>query len=73
MSDWIVALMDAAGIQTASLVGHSMGSLIAMETGLRHSDRVSRLGLIGSSLPMPVSPALLDAAFGKLKGFVLTK
>lgn len=63
MSDWIVALMDATGIQTAALVGHSMGSLIAMETGLRHSERISRLTLIGSSLPMPVSPALLDAAW----------
>lgn len=63
LADWIAALLDAAGLKTASLVGHSMGSLVAIETALRHSARVERLALIGSSLPMPVSPALLDAAW----------
>lgn len=62
MADWIVALLDAAGIEEAMLVGHSMGSLIAIEAALRYPERVSRLVLIGSSVPMPVSPVLLDAA-----------
>lgn len=63
MSDWIVALLDAGGIQQVMMVGHSMGSLVALETTLRHTARVSRLVLIGSSVPMPVSKALLDAAW----------
>lgn len=62
VADWIVALLDAAGIQGAVMVGHSMGSLIAIEAALRYPERVSRLVLIGSSVPMPVSPVLLDAA-----------
>ena len=62
MADWIVALLDAAGIEEAMMVGHSMGSLIAIDAALRYPERVSRLVLIGSSVPMPVSPALLDAA-----------
>ncbi|MDO9216552.1 MAG: alpha/beta fold hydrolase, partial [Lacisediminimonas sp.] len=31
MRDWVLALMDAAGIQRATLVGHSMGALVALE------------------------------------------
>lgn len=63
MSDWIVALLNVMRIQQAMMVGHSMGSLIAIETVLRYSERVPRLVLIGSSVPMRVSPALLDAAW----------
>src|ERR1700755_1740044 len=36
MADWTVALLDAAGATTARLIGHSMGSLIALETAARH-------------------------------------
>src|SRR4051794_25545044 len=32
MADWTVALIAAAGAAKAKLVGHSMGSLIALET-----------------------------------------
>jgi pimeloyl-ACP methyl ester carboxylesterase len=62
MAEWVVALLDAAGIARAALVGHSMGSLIAIETALRFPERVSALALVGTSIPMPVSEALLDAA-----------
>ncbi len=62
IADWIVALLDAAGIDRASLVGHSMGSLAALETAARYPNRVGGLALIGASVPMPVSEALLQAA-----------
>jgi pimeloyl-ACP methyl ester carboxylesterase len=62
LADWIVALLDAAGLAKASLVGHSMGSLVALEAALRHPDRVDRVALIGSAVPMPVSEPLLEAA-----------
>lgn len=62
IADWIVALIDAAGIAKAMLVGHSMGSLAALDAAGRHAERVSRLVLIGASVPMPVSDALLEAA-----------
>src|SRR3984957_14286445 len=29
---WTAALIDAAGVNAAKLVGHSMGSLVALET-----------------------------------------
>jgi len=62
MADWIVDMLDAAGVDKAMVVGHSMGSLVAMETAARHPDRVSKLALIATASPMPVSDPLLNAA-----------
>jgi pimeloyl-ACP methyl ester carboxylesterase len=62
MADWTAALLDAAGVATARLVGHSMGSLIALETAARHPARVSALSLIGTAATMTVGPDLLKAA-----------
>jgi pimeloyl-ACP methyl ester carboxylesterase len=61
-ADFVVALLDAAGVQTAALVGHSFGSLIALETAARAPERVSHLAMVGTAYPMAVSPALLDSA-----------
>src|SRR6476469_2592612 len=62
MADWTAALLDAAGAAKAKLVGHSMGSLIALETAARHPAKVSALGLIGTAAAMTVGPDLLKAA-----------
>src|SRR6202162_1380989 len=62
MADWTAALLDAAGAATARLVGHSMGSLIALETAARHPARVSALSLIGTAATMTVGPDLLRSA-----------
>ncbi|MDP1635170.1 MAG: alpha/beta hydrolase, partial [Gallionellaceae bacterium] len=50
---------------SVSLVGHSMGSLTALECASRHPARIARIALIGTAVPMPVSDALLDAAKNK--------
>ena len=44
----VIAFMDAKGIEKATLVGHSMGSMIAQLAAGQHPERVSRLVLIGS-------------------------
>jgi pimeloyl-ACP methyl ester carboxylesterase len=62
MADWTAGLLDAAGAANARLVGHSMGSLIALETAARHPAKVSALGLIGTAATMTVGPELLNAA-----------
>jgi pimeloyl-ACP methyl ester carboxylesterase len=62
MADWVIALLDALKVKQARLVGHSLGSLIAIEAAARHPDRVASLGLIGTATAMPVSDALLTAA-----------
>src|SRR6201996_1913746 len=62
MADWTAALLDAAGSSKAHLIGHSMGSLIALETAARHPEKVSALSLIGTAAVMTVGPDLLKAA-----------
>ena len=61
MAGWIVAALDAAGVKTAALVGHSMGSLAALDCAARWPERVQRIALLGAAFPMRVSPELLEA------------
>ena len=63
LADWTLALLAAAGVQQpATLVGHSMGTLIALEAAARAPERVARLVLLGTAYPMKVSDALLSTA-----------
>jgi pimeloyl-ACP methyl ester carboxylesterase len=49
-------------VQQATLVGHSMGSLIALEAAGRAPERVTRLVMMGTAYPMKVAEALLATA-----------
>ena len=60
LADWLLALLDAAGVKQAALAGHSMGSLAALEAAARAPERITRLGMLGTAVPMPVPQALLD-------------
>jgi pimeloyl-ACP methyl ester carboxylesterase len=62
LADWVLALLDAAGVTRAHLVGHSMGSLIALEAASRTPERVAGLVMVGTAYPMKVSDALLATA-----------
>ena len=62
LADWLSALLDAAGVEQAALVGHSMGALICLEAAARHPNRVHKLALLGVAYPMKVSPALLETS-----------
>jgi pimeloyl-ACP methyl ester carboxylesterase len=64
-ADFVAALLDAAGVQQAALVGHSWGSLIALEAAARLQNRVSHLVLVGTAYPMKVSPALIEASLNE--------
>lgn len=59
-ASFITALLDAAGLAQAALVGHSWGSLIALQVASTQPGRVSHLAMVGTAFPMKVSPALLD-------------
>jgi pimeloyl-ACP methyl ester carboxylesterase len=62
LADWTAALIDAAGAKAARLVGHSMGSLVALEATARHRGKITGLGLIATAAAMRVSDDLLNAA-----------
>ena len=61
-ADWLLALLAAAGVGKAAFVGHSMGSLIALEAAARAPTTACALVMIGTAYPMKVSEALLETA-----------
>ncbi len=71
MADWVIAALDASGVEQASLVGHSMGSLIALEVAARAPTRTRHLVMVATAYPMVVSPDLLDAAANDPQGAIL--
>lgn len=62
MSDWVLAMLKELKIETAAVVGHSMGSLIALDFAWRYPEAAERIALIGTAYPMNVSDGFLDAA-----------
>jgi pimeloyl-ACP methyl ester carboxylesterase len=58
----MVALLDALELESAHVVGNSMGGRVALELGLSHADRVRRLVLLAPSMswlkPRPWAPYL---------------
>jgi pimeloyl-ACP methyl ester carboxylesterase len=62
MAAWLAAVIEAAGSKNAALIGHSMGSLIALESAAHFPERVRSIVLIGAAAAMPVHPDLLAAA-----------
>ena len=62
MTDWIFFVLQELKIKKASIIGHSMGSLVALEFAARHVSSAEKIALIGTAYPMKVSDAFLDAA-----------
>jgi non-heme chloroperoxidase len=48
MSADLLAFMDAMGLRTSAIVGHSMGASVAQRFVIDHPDRVERLVLMGA-------------------------
>jgi pimeloyl-ACP methyl ester carboxylesterase len=49
-----LSLLDAKGISSASIVGHSLGSMVGQLIAAEHPDCVSNLVLVGSTALVPI-------------------
>lgn len=50
----VIATLDHLDVPSAALLGHSMGGYVAVQTAVRHPERVERLHLIDGGLPLAV-------------------
>jgi pimeloyl-ACP methyl ester carboxylesterase len=62
LADWVLRAAAALGIDRFRIAGHSMGSLVALETAARGGGRIEALALAGFVPEMRVHPDLLAAA-----------
>jgi pimeloyl-ACP methyl ester carboxylesterase len=62
LAQWVGRLLDAAGVESVCLIGHSMGGAIAIEAAARMGKRISRVALLGTAAAIPVHRDLLSAA-----------
>jgi pimeloyl-ACP methyl ester carboxylesterase len=62
MARWLGRVLDAAGVERAAAVGHSLGGAIALEAAAALPGRVARIALLGTAAAIPVNAALLAAA-----------
>jgi pimeloyl-ACP methyl ester carboxylesterase len=58
----LVEWLEAVQVRRAVLVGHSMGSAIAMSAAIHHPSDVVGLGLVSSGARLRVNPELLNFA-----------
>ena len=58
--DFVVAFLQAIGLEKATLVGHSMGAAIALDFALHYPTRLGSMILIGSGARLGVAPAILN-------------
>jgi pimeloyl-ACP methyl ester carboxylesterase len=47
---WLCEFSDAIGVETATIVGNSMGGFIGAETAIKNPDRVERLSLVSAAI-----------------------
>lgn len=62
MAEWVADAMDTVGFEDAAVIGHSLGSLVALELAGSQPCRARALALVGTTVPMPVGDALLENA-----------
>ena len=62
MADWLCAVLKKTEIPKAAIVGHSMGSLVAIEFAARYPAQAERIAFCAVAFPMKVSEPYLEAA-----------
>lgn len=58
----LVAVLDALGVTSVPVIGHSMGAFVAVILADQYPDRVTRVVLVDGGLPLDVPPGLSPEA-----------
>ena len=61
-SDWLIELIEVAAVRDVCLIGHSMGSLIALLSAVNLEAKLGKLALLGTLPRIQVHPDLLKSA-----------
>ena len=61
-ADWVQTFCTAAGAESATIVGHSPGSLVTLAAAARHPSTFRAVALVGVAVPMGVAEPLQNAA-----------
>jgi pimeloyl-ACP methyl ester carboxylesterase len=61
-SAWVIDLLIELGVRDVYLMGHSMGSLIALACAVQYKEQVRKLALLGTLPHIQVHPSLLKSA-----------
>lgn len=74
-ADLVAEFLDALGIERCTMLGHSLGSMIAQQFALDHRDRVERLVLYGaaSTGTLPGRFETFDATIERLERVGITQ
>lgn len=76
-SNQVIRFLDALGIERVTLVGHSMGGMVALKTAINHPKRIERVAavgapIVGTSLSLLLKltdQPVLSEAFARLPRF----
>lgn len=70
----LVAVLDHLGLDSAPVVGHSMGAFVAAVMAAEHPERVERVLLVDGGLPLPVPEGLsIDQILQAVIGPAMTR
>ncbi|MBI1280484.1 MAG: alpha/beta fold hydrolase [Anaerolineaceae bacterium] len=60
-AEWLLAVLDALNIESASLIGHSLGGWIALKLAAYASKRISKIILLdpGGIIPLSITPRII--------------
>lgn len=67
-ADDLARFLDARGIRSAVVAGHSLGGFVAQRFALDHPDRVTGLALAGTATTACGNPALIELWSGAVSG-----
>ena len=68
--DFLLAFLDALGLERATVVGHSMGGGIALDFALHYPARLAGLIPVGSGARLRVAPAILTGILSDFEATV---